>query len=94
MANHEIHTLSNTEATRLTPNGIHSGMDITLQNVNETGYIYIGADDNVSSSSYGYRLTPNTAISFELPGEDALYAIAETNNMGLAKMITGLEYGN
>lgn len=94
MANHEIHTLSNAEATRLTPNGIHSGMDITLQNVNNNGYIYIGADENVSSSSYGYRLMPNHAISFELPGSDALYAIAETNGMELAKIITNLEVGN
>lgn len=94
MANHEIHTLSNTEATRLVPNGTHSGMDITLQNVNNSGYIYIGADENVSSSSYGYRLTPNNAISFELPGVDSLYAIAETNGMQLARLSTNLEVGN
>lgn len=30
MSSHEIFSLSNTAATRLTPNGTHSGMDITI----------------------------------------------------------------
>lgn len=94
MANHTLHTLSNTEATQLTPNGIHSGMDITIQNVNVAGHIYVGADNTVSSTSYGYRLLPNHAISFELPGEDALFAIAENNGMVLAKITTNLEAQN
>ena len=94
MANHTLHTLSNTEATQLTPNGIHSGMDITIQNVNDAGHIYVGADNTVSSTSYGYRLLPNHAISFELPGEDSLFAIAENNGMGLAKITTNLEAQN
>lgn len=94
MANHTLHTLSNTEATQLTPNGIHSGMDITIQNVNDAGHIYVGADSTVSSTSYGYRLLPNHAISFELPGEDALFAIAENNGMALAKITTNLEAQN
>lgn len=34
MASHSIVTLNNTEATRLTPNGIHSGLDLTIQNYN------------------------------------------------------------
>ena len=94
MANHTLHTLSDTEATQLTPNGIHSGMDITIQNVNDAGHIYVGADNTVSSTSYGYRLLPNHAISFELPGEDSLFAIAENNGMGLAKITTNLEAQN
>lgn len=39
MTQHALTTLSNTTATRLTPNGIHSGMDITLQNVNNTNIV-------------------------------------------------------
>lgn len=94
MANHELHTLSTSSATQLTPSGTHSGMDITLQNVNNTGHIYIGGDDTVSSTSYGYRLMPNHAISFELPGQDHLYAIAENADMKLAKITTNLEVQN
>jgi len=90
MSQHSLITLSNTTATRLTPNGGHSGMDITLQNVNDTGYIYIGAE-GVAIANYGYRIAPNTAISFELPGQDALYAIGSTGGLKIAVMQTDLE---
>jgi hypothetical protein len=93
MAQHELHVLSNVTETRLTPNGIHSGMDITLQNVNETGFVYIGGE-GVTSASYGYRIPAGHAWSVELSGQDALYAIAETDGMELAKITVGLESGN
>ena len=93
MTSHNVYTLSNVTATRLTPNGIHSGMDITLQNINDSGYIYVGAE-NVSSSSFGFRIAPNAALSFELPGSNDLYAISENNEMLLAKLEIGLEVGN
>ena len=92
MTAHRLQVLGNSEAVRLTPNGDHSGMDITLQNVNPSGYIYIGAE-GVTSSDYGFRLMPNHAISFELPGYDALYAIASSADMNLAIIQTGLEVG-
>lgn len=89
---HALHTLSNSSATRLTPNGLHSGMDITIQNVNSEGYVYIGSE-NVSALSYGYRLNPNNAIAWELPGTDSLYAIADTNGLQVAVITTNLENG-
>lgn len=91
MASHSLITLSNATVTRLTPRGTHSGMDITLQNVNSTGYIYLGVDDTVSDSSYGFRIMPNHSISFELAGSDALFAIAETDGMLLANIQINLE---
>ena len=90
MASHEIVALSDSSDTRLTPPGTHSGMDITLQNVNLFGYIYIGAE-GVTSTNYGYRLMPNHAISFELSGPDALYAIASDPDMDLAVFKIELE---
>ena len=93
MTQHSLITLSNTSATRLTPNGLHSGMDITVQNVNDTGYIYLGSDSDVSSTDYGFRILPNHSISFELPTPDAMYAIASTNSMKIAVIKTGLESG-
>lgn len=92
MTSHRLQALGNTEAIRLTPNGDHSGMDITLQNVNASGYIYVGGE-GVTSSSYGFRIMPNHSISFELPGYDALYAIASAADMSLAILETGLEVG-
>ena len=93
MTSHILHTLSNTTATRLTPSGAHSGMDITLQNVNASGNIYIGGE-GVTSSSYGFKLLPNQVFSIELPGKDALYAVGSINELELAVLQTGLEEGN
>ena len=93
MTAHSLIALSASDETRLTPNGLHSGMDITIQNVHASAYVYIGGE-GVTSSSYGYRLNPGSAISFELPGKDALYAITDTNSSQVAVIKTNLESGN
>lgn len=93
MTQHALTILSNTTATRLTPNGIHSGMDITVQNVNDTAYVYLGGED-VSTSNYGYRIAPNNAWSIELPGMDALYAISDVNASYAAVLKTNIETGS
>jgi hypothetical protein len=91
---HNLYTLSNISATRLTPQGTGSGMDITVQNINDSAYVYIGGPD-VSSSNFGYRLSPNTAISWELSGKDNnLFAISDINESQLAVIKTALEVGN
>lgn len=93
MTLHAHTTLSNTSATRLTPNGLHSGMDITIQNIHESAYVYVGAEE-VSASDYGYRIAPGAAFSIELPGQDALYAISTVNASKVAILRTNLETGN
>jgi hypothetical protein len=93
MTTHALTTLSNISATRLTPNGVHSGMDITIQNTDESAYVYIGGD-GVSSTDYGFKLSPGSSWSVELPGQDALYAISSVNNSEVAILKTGLETGN
>lgn len=90
MTQHSIVTLSSTSATRLTAIGMHSGMDITIQNVHAEAYVYIGAE-GVTTSSYGYRISPNNAIAFELAERDALYAISDTNGSSIAIIKVGLE---
>jgi hypothetical protein len=93
MTQHSLTTLSNTTATLLTPNGTHSGLDITVQNVHASAIVYIGGE-GVTSSNYGYRLSPDTAWSVELTGKDALYAITNTNGSSVAVLTTSLESGN
>ena len=90
---HSIKTLSNTEAIALTPTVIHSGLDVTIQNINSEGYIYIGGE-SVTTESYGFRILPNHSISFELPGRDFLYATCLTNGMQVATITIGLETGD
>ena len=92
MATHSLINLSSSTATRITPPGIHSGMDITIQNVNASGYVYLGSQD-VSAQSYGYRILPNHAISIELSGRDSLYVIASGSNMKAAVLKANLEAG-
>ena len=93
MTQHALTTLSNTTATRLTPNGVHSGLDITIQNTDGSAYVYLGGN-GVTSSNYGYRLAPGAAWSVELAGPDALYAITDTDESEIAVLKTGLEHGN
>lgn len=90
MTTHALTTLSNTEDTRITPNGVHSGLDVTIQNTDGSAYVYLGGE-GVTASDYGYRLAPGAAWSVELPGTDALYAITDTNNSKIAVLWTGLE---
>ena len=92
MTQHSLTTLSNTTAKRLTPNGKHSGLDITIQNTDDAAVVYIGGE-GVTSSNYGYRLSAGAAWSVELSGRDAIYAITNTNNSKVAVLTTSLESG-
>ena len=93
MTQHSLTTLSSSSATRLTPTGIHSGFDLTVQNVHATAIVYIGGQ-GVTSSDYGYRLDPGTAWSVELSSKDYIYAITDTNTSKVAVLRTNLESGN
>jgi hypothetical protein len=68
-------------------------MDITIQNVSDENFVYIGGE-GVNPENFGFRLSPGLAISFELPGKDALYAIADANETLVAVLKTNLESGN
>lgn len=93
MTTHALFTLSDTQDVRITPAGIHSGMDFTIQNLESEAYVYIGGE-GVTTESFGYRLAPASAISFELPGKNALYAVADTDGAQIAVLKTGLEAGS
>lgn len=93
MTQHVLATLSNSSATRLTPIGIHSGIDITVQNINESAYVYVGGE-GVTTSNYGYRISPNNGWSIELSGKDAIYAISDVNGAQAAVLKTSLESGS
>jgi len=93
MTLHSLTTLSSSTATLLTPNGTHSGLDITVQNVDASAYVYVGGE-GVTSTNCGFRLAPAAALSIELPGKDALYAITSVNGSKIAVLKTNLESGN
>jgi hypothetical protein len=68
-------------------------MDITIQNVHGSAYVYIGGE-GVTSLSYGYQIAPGSAWSIELPSRDSLYAISSVNGSNVAILKTGLDTGN
>lgn len=76
---HALVALNSSTAVKLTPEGTtHSGVDITIQNPNDYGYIYIGGT-GVTTSNYGFRILPNHSIAFELLGKDHIFAVASTS---------------
>ena len=87
---HSIVSLNSSTATKITPGGTHSGFDITIQNINSTGYVYVGGE-GVTTSNYGFRILPNHSISFELAGKDHLYLISSAGSMSAAVIMIALE---
>ena len=87
---HDLLTLSNATATELTPGARHSGLDLTVQNVDDTAIIYIGGE-GVTAANYGFKLTPGAGFSIELNPNDRLYAISDTNGSNAALLRALLE---
>ena len=87
---HNLYTVGTTEAVLVSQTDRNSNRDITIQNANASGYVYVGGE-GVTNSDYGYRLLPDHAISFELEGQDKLYVIASASNMKVAVISINLE---
>jgi hypothetical protein len=91
MTTHNLITLpAANEAVRITPNGLHGGMDITIQNVNTAAKIYLGGE-NVTTDNYGFMLAVGQAFSVELPGNDSIYAVSNLDDAEVAVLSFGLE---
>lgn len=87
---HELLTLSDTTPTELTPGANHSGLDVTVQNVDPAASCYIGAAD-VTASNYGFKLDPGVGFSIELNPADQLYIISDVNESPAALLRVFLE---
>ena len=90
MTAQSLHTLSTTSATLVSYKAVHSGQDLTIQNLSATSYVYIGGSD-VSSANYGYRINPDTAFSVELPAYDEIWAISSVDGSQISKLSFNLE---
>lgn len=88
---HQLVELSDTTQTELTPAGkVHSGLDLTVQNVHESATVYLGGT-GVTSSNYGYKLEPGDGFSIELNPRDQFYAISDTDGSEVALLRVLLE---
>ena len=89
MTIHAIKTLSTSTPVLLTPQVVHSGVDITIQNLSTTATVYIGAS-NVSSSSYGHAIDPEMSVAFAVQARDENYAVSDTSSSHVAVLTMGL----
>ena len=84
---HKVVTLSTTTPVALTyEDNIQSSYTLVVQNNNDSGYIYLGAN-NVSTSSYGYKLYPGQGFTVEMSSLNRLYAVCSTNTMSAAVLV-------
>lgn len=90
---HSIFNFNGSDSLRVSPEGIHSGTDLTIQNLHSSEYVYLGGA-TVDSENFGYRLAPGAAISFELSGKDAIYGVSTSNGVAVAVLYTSLEVGS
>jgi hypothetical protein len=93
MTTHNLTTLGSSTAVRLTPNGLHSGLTVTVQNTDASNFVYLGGE-GVTTTAYGLKLIPGAIVSLDLNGLDALYAIASASNTKAAVLITSLVVGS
>ena len=88
---HELVVLSDTTETELTPEGkVHSGLDLTVQNIDEEAIVYLGGE-GVTAENYGYKLEPGDGFSIELNPRDQLFAISDTDESEVALLRVLLE---
>jgi len=82
--------LNETTAVAVSITGKHLGRDITIQNISDTAYVYIGGV-GVSIGDYGYRLMPHAAWSVELRAGEVIYAVTSEDGSEVAVIELGLE---
>lgn len=91
MASHETFTLTTAEtAYEIIPARGGNGRDVTIQNNNATATVLIGGP-GVTVTDYGFKILPNTAISFELDGTDVIWAVSENSSATVNVMTVKLE---
>lgn len=86
MIRHQLKEISNSSATSLDiTEAIKSAYTLIVQNVNASGYIYIG-NSGVTTLNYGYKLHPGQGITIELPARSTMSAIASVSGMNVSIM--------
>jgi len=50
---------------------------ISIQNISETGYAYLG-NQSVTNESYGHKLFPGQSFSVDLLSDDQIWAVGDS----------------
>lgn len=84
---HKIVSLSTTTPSALTyEDTVQSSYTLVVQNNNDSGYVYLGSN-NVSTSSYGYKLFPGQGLTVELSAFNRMYAVSSNGGMTVALLV-------
>lgn len=84
---HKIVSLSTTTPSALTyEDTVQSSYTLVVQNNNDSGYVYLGSN-NVSTSSYGYKLFPGQGLTVELSAFNRMYAVSSNGGMTAALLV-------
>jgi hypothetical protein len=87
MTVHQTHTLTtNGTAYKI----VSANGDVTIQNNNASANIFIGGA-GVTTSSFGFKILPTAAISFELNGTDEIWAVSDTDAATVNTLRVSLE---
>jgi hypothetical protein len=76
MASHRSLSIGNTPVL-VSPEGVHSGVEVILQNQSETNNIYVGTNSGTSVDSFGLKIYPTTAISVTLGSREEMWAVSD-----------------
>lgn len=87
---HQVVTLYASATTQLNPTAIPDyceGITLSVQNLSGGNYVYIG-NTGTSSTSFGFRLSPNQSMQLDLDPSDII--VATTNDTSTQIAITRL----
>jgi hypothetical protein len=87
---HNIIQLSDSDPVAVSVTGQHAGRDITIQNISNSAYVYIGGE-GLSVENYGYCIDPNSSFSVELRQQEVIYGVTSENGSSVAVIQLGLE---
>lgn len=89
MLRHRIVALNSTPVLMTTHEPVDRLNVLSIQNIMNTGYAYLGSS-NVSSSVYGHKLYPGQSFTIELAPNDRVWAVGDA---GVSVAIFNLDIG-
>lgn len=85
----QIIALSSTPIDLTYSGAIDPSVSLSIQNIMESGYAYLGGSD-VSSINYGHKLYPGQSFSIDLSPIDKIWAVGDS---GVSIAILRLDIG-
>jgi hypothetical protein len=76
-ARHKIESLNSTPVNLVVREATDARNSMSIQNISNTGFAYLGAS-GVTSSSFGIKLFPGQIYTIELASSDDIWAVGDS----------------